>query len=185
MPLEGRRLAAPVSIRDVLRAGLDHDADALAIVADDEQLSWRELEERTERLADNYLALGLRAGDRVASLMPNRILLVVHYLACFRTGLVTTPLNYRYAPPEIDHALEVSGAKALIAHEERRDDLAASALVGALPLGVIGVEGRLGNGPTLEELVASDVTAGARTRRRRRIRPRSSSRRAARDRRRA
>ena len=52
-------------------------------------------------------------GDRVASLMPNRILLVVHYLACFRAGLVITPLNYRYAPREIDHALEVSGAKAM------------------------------------------------------------------------
>ena len=37
--------------------------------------------------------------------MPNRILLVVHYLACFKAGFVTTPLNYRYAPPEIDHAL--------------------------------------------------------------------------------
>src|SRR5258705_8515199 len=64
MPLEGRRLAAPVSIRDVLRAGLDRDADGLAIVADDEQLTWRELEDRTERLAESYLALGLRAGDR-------------------------------------------------------------------------------------------------------------------------
>ena len=36
--------------------------------------------------------------------MPNRTALVVHYLACFRAGLVATPFNYRYAPPEIDHA---------------------------------------------------------------------------------
>ena len=63
--------------------------------------------------------------------MPNRILLVVHYLACFKAGLVATPLNYRYAPPEIDHALEVSGASALVAHAERADDLAATRARGA------------------------------------------------------
>jgi acyl-CoA synthetase (AMP-forming)/AMP-acid ligase II len=34
--------------------------------------------------------------------MPNRIDLVVHYLACFKAGLVATPLNYRYTYREID-----------------------------------------------------------------------------------
>ena len=28
--------------------------------------------------------------------MPNRVDLVVHYLACFKAGLIATPLNYRY-----------------------------------------------------------------------------------------
>src|SRR4029077_4046211 len=94
-------------------------------------------------------------GDRIASLMPNRILLLVHYLACFRAGLVTTPLNYRYAPREIDHALEVSGARAIVAHAERADDLAATALAGGLLQ--IGLEGALGDGPTLEQLVVDEV----------------------------
>ena len=31
--------------------------------------------------------------------MPNRIDLVVHYLACFKAGLIATPLNYRYTAP--------------------------------------------------------------------------------------
>ena len=51
--------------------------------------------------------------------MPNRIDLVVHYLACFRAGLIATPLNYRYTHREIDQALAVSGARALLAHAER------------------------------------------------------------------
>ena len=118
MPLEGRRLHAPADLRDVLRAGLDHDPDAVAIVSADEQMSWRELDETSDRLARSYVAMGLRPGDRVASLLPNRNLLVVHYLACFRAGLVTTPLNYRYAAPESDHALDVSGAAMLVAHAE-------------------------------------------------------------------
>ena len=65
----------------------------------------------------------------------------MHYLACIKAGLVATPLNYRYAPPEIDHALGVSGAAALVAHGERGDDLAASALASELRHGIIALEG--------------------------------------------
>jgi acyl-coenzyme A synthetase/AMP-(fatty) acid ligase len=159
MPLEGRQLAAPVDLRDLLRVGLDAEPDAVAVSSAIHQMTWRELEDASDRLARNYTKLGLQAGDRVASLIPNRILLLVHYLACFRAGLVTTPLNYRYAPREIDHALEVSGASAIVAHAERADDLAASALAGGLLQ--IGVEGSLADGPTLEQLVAdTDLSKG-------------------------
>lgn len=58
-----------------------------------------------------------------------RIALLIHYLACFKAGLVVTPLNYRYIHREIDHALAVSGASALLAHVERVEDLEASELV--------------------------------------------------------
>ena len=77
-------------------------------------MSWLELERESNALAGGYRGLGLQPGDRIASLMPNRIDLVVHYLACFKAGLVATPLNYRYTFREIDHALEVSGARALV-----------------------------------------------------------------------
>jgi acyl-CoA synthetase (AMP-forming)/AMP-acid ligase II len=153
MPLEGRQLAAPVDLRDLLRAGLGADPDAVAIVGADGAMTWRELDECSDRLGRNYLRLGLQPGDRIASLLPNRVLLAVHYLACFRTGLVTTPLNYRYAPPEIDHALAVSGAAALVAHAERAADVAASERVRGLP--VVSLEGDLG-GPTLEALCRDD-----------------------------
>ena len=100
-------------------------------------MTWRELDRVSTQLALGYRELGLDAGDRIASLMPNRTALAVHYLASFKAGLVVTPLNYRYAPPEIDHALEVSGASTLVAHVERVDDLSASRLAHRLPLGVI------------------------------------------------
>ena len=51
--------------------------------------------------------------------------------------MIATPLNYRYTAREIDHALEVSGARALLAHVERAEDVAASELAGGLELGTI------------------------------------------------
>lgn len=138
MLIDGLPLAAPAPpLNDLLRIGLDARPDEPALVSAVRSMSWRELEEEAERLAGGYRELGLEAGDRIASLMPNRIALVVHYLACFKAELVATPLNYRYTHREIDHALEVSGARALLAHVERHEDVGASRLAGELPLGVV------------------------------------------------
>jgi acyl-CoA synthetase (AMP-forming)/AMP-acid ligase II len=135
MLIDGLPLEAPAApLNDLLRVGLEARPEEPALVSAERSMSWRELEAESERLAGGYRELGLEPGDRIASLMPNRDALIVHYLACFEAGLVVTPLNYRYTHLEIDHALEVSGAKALLAHEERAEDVAASRLAGELPL---------------------------------------------------
>ena len=111
----GLRLERPIELVRLLEVGLKSKPDEAALVSLERTWSWRELEQASTRLAGQYLALGLVPGDRVASLMPNRGALLVHYLACVKAGLVATPLNYRYQAPEIDHALEVSGASLLVA----------------------------------------------------------------------
>lgn len=139
MQIDGTPLDRPAApLNELLRAGLEAGPDEPALVSATRSLTWRELEEESDRLAGGYRGLGLEAGDRIASLMPNRIDLVVHYLACFKAGLIATPLNYRYTHREIDHALEVSGARALLAHVERTEDVGASALASALELGTVG-----------------------------------------------
>ncbi len=140
----GRALARPVIPCDLLRAGLDANPDGLALISVDTRWTWRTLDDLSDRLAVALLGLGLNPGDRVASLMPNRPALVVHYLACFKAGLVATPLNYRYTAREIDHALAVSEARALLAHVEREKDLAASQCVWQLPLCTITYGGNSG-----------------------------------------
>ena len=139
MQLEGAPLADPAPpLNDLLSYGLEAAPDDSALVSIVRSMTWRELEQASAALAGGYMSLGLEPGDRVASLMPNRIDLIVHYLACFRAGLVATPLNYRYTHREIDHALEVSEARALIAHVEREEDVRMSQLASALTCGVVG-----------------------------------------------
>ena len=138
MEIDGLPLAAPAGPLDtLLRAGLAADPTAIAVESAYRRLTWAELEEESARLAAGYLSIGLRPGDRLASLMPNRVALVVHYLACFKAGVVATPLNYRYTAREIDHALAVSTAAALVAHVERAADVVTSERAGALPRGVV------------------------------------------------
>ena len=153
MVVSGAPLSTPVNLQHLLRSALDSKPDDDAIVCADNRLTWRTLDTSSTNLAANLIGLGLRPGDRIASLMPNRIALVVHYLACLKAGLVATPLNYRYMAPEIDHALEVSGARTILAHSERNSDLAASQRVASLPLGVNRYGSPSTQGPKLEDLI--------------------------------
>ncbi|HQR05193.1 MAG TPA: class I adenylate-forming enzyme family protein [Gemmatales bacterium] len=156
MPLSGATLERPAELVSILDIGLKNKPNETALVSLEREWSWWELEQASTRLAGEYLALGLVPGDRVASLMPNRGALLVHYLACFKAGLAATPLNYRYQAPEIDHALEVSGASLLIAHSERDEVLAASNRVAGLPFGRISYGARKGAYRQLEELMIRD-----------------------------
>ncbi|MGB2930906.1 MAG: AMP-binding protein, partial [Methyloceanibacter sp.] len=76
MPHSGPPLDEPIPLSNLLRVGLENSPEKVALVSIKTEASWSELERATSRLAANYLALGLKPGDRVASLMPNRIALL-------------------------------------------------------------------------------------------------------------
>ena len=171
MPVSGPPLAQPFDTSKLLARGLALRPDEPALISKRARWSWRELDQVSTRFAQSLLDLGLAPGDRVASLMPNRCELIVFYIACMKAGLVAVPLNYRYKAPEIDHALAVSGASALFAHDERAEDIAASKRAGSLPLGVISYNDAGGSrsptyaefakGSSARRLVAPDPRAPA------------------------
>jgi long-chain acyl-CoA synthetase len=86
MPHLGPSLDQPVVLSELLQAGLERSPDEAALLSRKGDASWSELEAVSNGLAENYLALGLKAGDRVASLMPNRIALIAHYSLASRLG---------------------------------------------------------------------------------------------------
>ena len=153
MPLSGPPLDKPVDPCRLLDRGILAGERDPALISAEGSWSWRDLDSASDRLAGNLLGRGLRPGDRVASLMPNRDVLVVHYLACFKAGLVAVPLNYRYTSREIDHALDVVKASILLAHVERDADIVASKLARGLSLGVITYGSNGARGTCLEELM--------------------------------
>src|SRR5262249_23884655 len=63
-------------------------------------------------------------GERVATLLPNGPELIVCYLAGWAAGAVMVPFEYVDAPPEIRYGLGDCGARWLIVHEEKVDDVA-------------------------------------------------------------
>jgi acyl-CoA synthetase (AMP-forming)/AMP-acid ligase II len=91
-------------------------ADALAFYCSSSKrrFTFRQTHERTNRLAQSLLGLGLKKGDVVALLLSNRIEIVEAFFALARTGIVGLPLNYRLASSELTGLMGAIGAKALI-----------------------------------------------------------------------
>ena len=71
-----------------------------------------------DRLSDAFAAalsgIGVRRGDRVATLLPNCPQFVVAELATWKIGAILAPLNPLYAQEELETALLESGATAMI-----------------------------------------------------------------------
>jgi len=156
MPLIGPRLIDTIDLEKLLLPGLSSKPGDVVLqsVSTSRHWTWEELDRDSDRLAAHLIARGLKPGDRVASLMPNRNELLVFYLACLKARLVITPLNYRYMAPEIDHALGLTEASILLCHAERDSDLAKCETVDKLPLGTIFYGATDQRGPALEKLLA-------------------------------
>jgi acyl-CoA synthetase (AMP-forming)/AMP-acid ligase II len=81
-------------------------------------LTFRQWNDRSCRLANALLGLGLDTGDRVAILAYNCVEWLEIYTALARSGLVAVPINFRLVGPEIRYILEDSGARALIVQDD-------------------------------------------------------------------
>ena len=135
----GPPLTTPkVELQNLLSVGLAANPDGVALFTDGESWTFAQLDRASDNVARGYLRLGAKPGDRIASLLPNCPELLVHYVACLKVGLVLVPANFRYTPPEIDHALELSGASILVATEDREEDLAQLTVQPSLGTVVLG-----------------------------------------------
>jgi long-chain acyl-CoA synthetase len=76
--------------------------EAIALIAEDEVLSYRELDRRIAVEALRLAELGLRPGERVVLVGENTVDMVVALLGAIRAGGWAVPLNARMAPGEID-----------------------------------------------------------------------------------
>jgi long-chain acyl-CoA synthetase len=89
-----------------------------ALVAPDgSELTAGELMARANRLAHGLRALGIEAGDAVATVLPNGVEMIEAYLATFQIGCYLVPINHHLVGPEIAYIVNDSEARALIAHE--------------------------------------------------------------------
>lgn len=89
---------------------------AFAVRDSQRRLTWLELVQWVDTVAAALHASGLRAGDRVAVWLPNRLENVVIQLACSRNGYVCNPsLHQNYTVAEIMTLLQRIDCKALFA----------------------------------------------------------------------
>jgi len=89
-----------------------------AIIDPSGDLTWNEYIDLVARTAGMLLELGLRPGDRFATLCRNSVCHAQLLLAGFWSGIVPTPLNFRLSPVEIASMLEDAQCKVVVIDDE-------------------------------------------------------------------
>ena len=96
--------------------------DRVAYAADDGDVTWRALDECSDRLAGTLIATGAAPGARVGVLLPDGASVHAVYLACEKAGLTIVGIGARAGRREIRHLLDRTGASVLVTAAEFRDE---------------------------------------------------------------
>ena len=83
-----------------------------------ERFSFDALKRLSNRCANALRGLGIRSGDRVGVLLPQRPETAIAHLAVYKLGAVAVPLFVQFGPDALEHRLADSGARALITDGE-------------------------------------------------------------------
>ncbi|MDQ3236446.1 MAG: acyl--CoA ligase family protein [Actinomycetota bacterium] len=92
--------------------------DKPAAVYGERRYSYRDLEERVNRLSSRLRDTGLQKGDRVAFLCPNTPPMLEAHFAVPAAGLVLVAINTRLGKDEVSYIVEHSGAKMVFVDAE-------------------------------------------------------------------
>jgi len=98
-----------------------------AIVLGSRRVSYRELDETSNRVANALISLGIKKGDHVAILMSRTPEWVINCFGVLKAGAVAVLLDTRAKAPELEPLLRESDSKILIT-EERFSPLLSSVL---------------------------------------------------------
>jgi acyl-CoA synthetase (AMP-forming)/AMP-acid ligase II len=107
------------------------DKPAYIMWGSGEVVTYKQLDDRSNQLAQLLYERGLRPGDAIAICMENNATYLEVVWAAQRSGLYYTCISYRLTAPEIDYIVNDCGASALVTSRELVDQ--ATELKDALP----------------------------------------------------
>ena len=95
------------------------NAEAEAVVAGAERLTFADLDRISDGLALGLVRRGVAKGDRIAIAMRNCPAWIVCYMAILKAGGVATLLNGWWEPYEMEHAVALTEPRLIIADPPR------------------------------------------------------------------
>jgi acyl-CoA synthetase (AMP-forming)/AMP-acid ligase II len=102
------------NLADLFEHAVDHFGDREYLVCDGKRRTYREMEERANRLAHHLSAHGIEPGDHVGIYALNSVEWVETLWAVFKLRAVWININYRYVEDELRYLVDNADLKALV-----------------------------------------------------------------------
>lgn len=115
--------------RQFVQSVTEH-AGQVAMVTDDEQLSWSQLASRVASLAGLLARRGVQPEERVAMLFGNEPEFVITWLALARLGAVSVPVNPALRGESLRVVLEDCGAQRIVSTQHHRSEIGEDLMLG-------------------------------------------------------
>ncbi len=115
------------TLLSLMQGFAERTPDAPCLVSGNTRLSFRDLDQRSTRLANVLLAHGIAEGERVALLAPMAPIFYELTYACAKIGAIMLPINTRLATPEVAQIISDAAPRCVIVDSsltDRLDDVA-------------------------------------------------------------
>jgi acyl-CoA synthetase (AMP-forming)/AMP-acid ligase II len=103
-----------LNFADLFEHAVDAFAERTAVACGDRQVTYRELEERTNRLAHHLAGLGVGPGDHVGLYARNSVEAIETLIASCKLRAAAVNINYRYVENELQYMFADSDLTALV-----------------------------------------------------------------------
>ncbi|MFC2052159.1 AMP-binding protein, partial [Chloroflexota bacterium] len=90
-----------ISLKLMLEEVVARHGKKTAIISGERKLSFAELDEASNKIANALIKMGVNKGDRVAMLLSNSPEFVVTYFGIVKTGAIAVPLDTNYKLDEL------------------------------------------------------------------------------------
>lgn len=110
-------LVRRVCLGDVPTRAARQFGDRVAVVDDRSELTYRDLEARSNAVARGLADLGLGRGDVVAVLLPNRSEFLTTFFGCAKVGVVMMPVNFGLSAEDIGYQIADAGPRVVVVED--------------------------------------------------------------------
>jgi crotonobetaine/carnitine-CoA ligase len=105
------------TFKEMLSKSAERWGDRTFIRYDDDEITFREFDQTTDRAAHFLFQHGIRKGDKILLFLPNCLEFIYAWCGASKIGAVVVPTNFNLKPDELQYNVNHSGSRAIITKE--------------------------------------------------------------------
>lgn len=108
-----------ITVADFLQNAAKKYPNKACTIFNGATITYKEMDELSDRLAAGFASLGVKKGDRVGLFIPNTPQFVMVYFGLEKIGAVVVATNPLYTPREIEHQVNDAGVEVMVLNDQQ------------------------------------------------------------------